>query len=121
MQEARALLPRLRRQFQELHDLRDALKVAAPRHESSRAHADDNGGGGQGAVSYLEASGQFQRRVRELVDLGIQVKDLDRGLVDFPHLRDGQEVFLCWELGDDTISYWHELDAGFEGRKLLPS
>lgn len=97
------------------------MRVAAPRHEFAREHAEGNGGGGPGAVSYLQASGRFQELLRDIADLGIQVKDLDSGLVDFPHLREGEEVFLCWKLGEDTISYWHELDTGFSGRKLLPS
>ena len=49
----------------------------------------------------------------------IQVKDLDRGLVDFPALLSGNEVFLCWELGEDDIGFWHELDAGYAGRERL--
>ncbi len=59
--------------------------------------------------------------MRELSEAGIQVKDLEAGLVDFPHLRQGEEVFLCWKLGEETIGYWHELESGFAGRKLLPS
>jgi hypothetical protein len=114
-------LPGLRRSFQELHDLRDAIRVAAPRHETARSHADGNGGGTPGAVPYLQASGRFQAILRELSELGVLVKDLDSGLVDIPHLKDGEEVFLCWKLGEETIGYWHELETGFAGRKLLPS
>ena len=51
--------------------------------------------------------------------LGVQIKEIDRGLVDFPHVRDGQEVFLCWELGEEDIEYWHELDTGYVGREKL--
>lgn len=119
--EARAALPYLRRTFRELHDLRDALRVASPRHEPARKHSDGNGGGTPGAVSYLEASGRFSELLREVSEAGIEIKDLESGLVDFPHLREGVEVFLCWKLGEDTISYWHEIDSGFAGRKLLPS
>ena len=121
LQEARAQLPYLRRTFRELHDLRDALRVSAARHEPARKQADGNGGGTPGAVSYLQASGRFQELLREVSEAGIQLKDLESGLVDFPHLQDGDEVFLCWKLGEDTISYWHEIDSGFAGRKLLPS
>lgn len=119
--EARALLPSLRRRFQELHDLQDVLRVAAPRHEPARKVKDGNGGGTPGAVSYLQASGRFQQILREFAELGLQVKDLEAGLVDFPHIKDGQEVFLCWKLGEETIDYWHELETGFAGRKMLAS
>ena len=44
---------------------------------------------------------------------GIVVRDVDRGLIDFPAIRDGEEVYLCWELGENAVSWWHELDAGF--------
>ena len=47
------------------------------------------------------------------------VKDLDRGLVDFPALRDGEEVLLCWQVGEGEVAYWHGLEEGFAGRKPL--
>jgi hypothetical protein len=51
--------------------------------------------------------------------MGVQIKDFDRGLVDFPHLRDGREVFLCWELDEDDIAFWHDIDGGYAGRERL--
>jgi hypothetical protein len=53
-------------------------------------------------------------------ELGVLVKDLDRGLVDFPALRGDEEVLLCWEVGEDEVAYWHGVDEGFAGRKPLP-
>jgi hypothetical protein len=119
--EARSLLPDLKRKFQELHDLRDAIKVGAPRHEEARQKSEGNGGGGEQAVSYLEANVRFQEILGEIGEMGVQVKDVQRGLVDFPHMKDGNEVFLCWQLGEATLSFWHEIEAGFAGRKLLAS
>jgi len=58
--------------------------------------------------------------VEELQRLGVLVKDLDRGLVDFPALRGDEEVLLCWQVGEDEIAYWHGVDEGFAGRKPLP-
>jgi len=49
----------------------------------------------------------------------IEIKDVDRGLIDFPALRDGKEVFLCWEMGEEDIEFWHDLDAGYRGRERL--
>jgi hypothetical protein len=57
--------------------------------------------------------------VRELDELGVVVKDLDLGLLDFPALRDGVEVELCWQVGEDRVEHWHPLEAGFRGRKPI--
>lgn len=53
----------------------------------------------------------------ELAKIGVEIKDRARGLVDFPTLHEGREVFLCWESQDDTIAFWHEPDAGYTGRR----
>lgn len=62
-------------------------------------------------------------RVKELIDefqsREIEVKDLDRGLVDFPAFLDGKEVFLCWEKGEEDIEFWHDLNAGYAGRERI--
>jgi hypothetical protein len=55
-----------------------------------------------------------------LQELGLLVKDLDEGLVDFPALRGDEEVLLCWRLGEGEVAFWHSLDEGFAGRKPLP-
>jgi len=55
----------------------------------------------------------------ELEEIGVQVKDLDKGLLDFPSVMDGQEVLLCWKLGESEIGFWHTADEGFAGRKPL--
>ena len=60
------------------------------------------------------------RCVEQLERLGVLVKDLDRGLVDFPALHEGEEVLLCWEVGEDEVAFWHGVDEGFAGRKPLP-
>ncbi len=57
--------------------------------------------------------------VRELDALGVVVKDLDLGLLDFPGLREGDEVELCWQVGEDAVAYWHPLEAGYRGRKPI--
>ena len=56
----------------------------------------------------------------EIARLGAEVKDPDRGLIDFRTTRRGREIYLCWQLGEgDRISYWHDLESGFSGRKLI--
>lgn len=57
--------------------------------------------------------------VEELRELGCELKDRHNGLIDFLTLVDGREAYLCWKLGEDEIAYWHELDAGFQGRQSL--
>jgi hypothetical protein len=60
------------------------------------------------------------RTVARIQELGVLVKDLDRGLIDFPALRGDEEVLLCWQVGEDDVSYWHGLEDGFAGRRPLP-
>jgi len=62
---------------------------------------------------------QMSEYEAELVKLGVELKDYYSGLVDFRHLKDGREVYLCWKLGEPSIEHWHELDAGFAGRQKL--
>jgi len=58
--------------------------------------------------------------VEELRQLGVEPKSVAEGLVDFPSVIDGRLVYLCWRLGEPRVEYWHELDAGFQGRQPLP-
>jgi hypothetical protein len=62
---------------------------------------------------------QVAAAVTELESLGAVVKDLDLGLLDFPGLRDGEEVELCWQVGERSVEYWHPLEAGYRGRKPI--
>ena len=89
-------------------DARAALGEAAP----------SNGGGGPGRV-VSEAFLQLQRALGDLQAMEIVLRDLERGLVDFPALRDGEEIYLCWEEGEDEIAFWHDQDSGYAGRQPL--
>ena len=62
---------------------------------------------------------EMQKALDELDGLGVQLKDIDQGLVDFPSRRDGRVVYLCWRLGEETIAWWHDVDTGFAGRQPL--
>ncbi len=62
---------------------------------------------------------EFDKLIAKIKDLGCELKDIEQGLVDFPALREGREVYLCWRLGEEEIAFWHELDAGFGGRQPL--
>ncbi|MBI3698147.1 MAG: DUF2203 domain-containing protein [Acidobacteria bacterium] len=62
---------------------------------------------------------QLKKALDEIETAGVLVKDLDIGLVDFPTLLDGQEVYLCWKLGESHIGFWHHTGEGFQGRKQI--
>ncbi len=77
-----------------------------------------NGGGEEGhqvGVAFLEV----RRLLEALEESGIVLRDIDRGLLDFPAVIGGDEVYLCWELGEDEVDYWHRLDSGYRGRQPL--
>jgi len=82
----------------------------------------DPGRVGELQEAVARAAAQLAAIVGEINELGVQVKDLDRGLVDFParHPEDGATVLLCWELGEPDVAFWHGLEDGFAGRKPLP-
>jgi hypothetical protein len=62
---------------------------------------------------------QLQEAVERIHETGCVVKDLEEGLIDFPAIRKGEEVYLCWKLGEERIGYWHGIEEGFAGRKPL--
>ena len=66
-----------------------------------------------------ELVGELQKRVSEVHDLGCEVKDMEMGLVDFLAIRDGDEVYLCWRLGEERIGFWHTTEGGFGARQPL--
>jgi hypothetical protein len=62
---------------------------------------------------------ELNKLMTKISDLGCEIKDIEQGLVDFPSLREGREVYLCWRLGEQEVAFWHELDAGFSARQPL--
>jgi hypothetical protein len=123
LEQAEAMLPQVRDELlamqackRELDDLRTDLVHVA---ETST---------GNGHVKDEDDLGRKRRRAEALVDdlnqrltringWGIELKDLDEGLIDFPSERAGRTVYLCWRLGEERIAWWHEVDAGFAGRQ----
>jgi hypothetical protein len=124
--EANELLPTVRAVAERMVSHRRALAVATVRHARIAAKIAGNGGGvPPQEVDQLRAEIEAQAAgvvecVGELHALGVLVKDLDEGLVDFPALRGEEEVLLCWRLGEDEVGYWHGVEEGFAGRKRLP-
>lgn len=89
-------------------DARQALTKGSP----------GNGGGSRGK-QVGEAFLELQADAAALAEREIVLRDLDRGLVDFPSIRERHEVYLCWIDGEPDIAFWHELDAGYAGRQEL--
>jgi hypothetical protein len=115
--EANALLPQLTAMLDRLRDAKDNL-TDSEAHEALSEAAPSNGGGDEGkqvGVAFLEVRGLLET----IEQSGIVLRDIDRGLVDFPALMDGREIYLCWELGEDDVGYWHELETGYGGREPL--
>jgi len=125
-EEADALLPELRPLVESMVRHRQRLGTALERRDRLQALVGGNGGGlppaelaEANAAVEVERSA-LERCVQEINDMGVQVKDLELGLVDFPALRGSEEVLLCWRLGEDAVLFWHGLEEGFAGRKPLP-
>ena len=115
--EASELLPRVVELVERMRSARDRLGDREAREALSEA-GPTNGGGDPGRT-VSEGFVELRDSMAELRELDVVLRDLDRGLLDFPSIRDGQEVYLCWQEGEDAIEYWHEPEAGFAGRQPL--
>ena len=115
--EARALLPQLRDWLAELNRLRVEVERYDQRLGGLNVAGQDTGGATVNA--WISALAAMQQLLGEVHRREIVIKDVSRGLVDFPALIGGREVFLCWESDEDDIEFWHDLDSGFAGREKL--
>lgn len=96
-----------------INEYRDSAKAAAN-------SAQFGGGGMEGGSHYVKMLYELGKLTLEIDAFGVQLKDYARGLIDFPSMRDGRLVLLCWQLGEGTeIEWWHDLETGFAGRKPL--
>ena len=119
VEEAKRLLPTIIPILRRLIALHRVIRETAPAEAKRLIKVRGrNGGGGRGR-RYLNAYWQFRAYIGQLQEIGVLLKDVEQGLIDFPHLRDGREVYLCWRLGEETVAYWHEIDAGYAGRQPL--
>jgi hypothetical protein len=119
LSEANELLPVV---IPKLESIRDLYRVVGELRNSATAAAEASrfGGGMEGGTRYVNHLYRIGKLTTELHELGIEIKDPSRGLIDFPSLKSGRIVYLCWQLGEDPrIDWWHEVDAGFAGRQRL--
>ena len=127
-EEANAALAEVRPLVERMVAARSVLLDAQRRQAELVARVASNGGGltppdvAAAAAEVQQSTEQLVAVLEELERLGVQVKDLDRGLVDFParHPESGDLVLLCWHLGEKRVGFWHGLEEGFAGRKPLP-
>ncbi len=115
--EARALLPKIREWLAELGEVRMELEKNDRRLEGMTASGQDIGG--NLVNRNVKLLGQLKGLLQRFEDREIMIKDLQRGLIDFPALIGGKEVFFCWEKDEDDIEFWHDIDSGFAGREPL--
>ena len=116
-EEARALLPKVRQWLEQLGELRLALEQNDQRLAGLMATGQDLGG--DLVNKTVKVLGAMKELLEEFHEREIFIKDLGRGLIDFPALIGGKEVFLCWEKDEEDIEFWHDIDSGFAGRERL--
>ena len=117
LEEARAELPWVSERLGEMHEARERLTDTEARR--ALAEGSPNNGGGSPGKQVGEAFAKIQAGVAAFAKRDIVLRDLGRGLIDFPAIRDGREVYLCWINGEADIAFWHDLDAGYGGRQEL--
>jgi hypothetical protein len=123
LDEARELLPALRQIVTSIQEQKRLLDSHSAELEGLLESTAGNGHASADKASARkgaeEAAAALERLIGELDDLGVEMKGIEQGLVDFPSIREGRVVYLCWQLGEDDIAWWHELDTGFAGRQPL--
>lgn len=116
--EANEALGTVRPMIKEMMDIGERIRTHQP--EFWSVVQKSAGNGGNPALSRLLPD--FERLdalLHKIQDMGIEVKDLSIGLIDFTGLLEGREVYLCWIYGEDSIQFWHEIEAGFQGRQWI--
>src|SRR4026208_1658394 len=115
--EANALLPTVQQILKRIQLARKKLASYQDEAKAAAEKAGQGGGGMSDGLRYANFLIDFTSQTSELEVLGVQLKDFDRGLVDFASLRDGRAVLLCWQIGEgDELEWWHNLEDGFAGR-----
>ena len=120
VEEANSLLPSVRRivkTIQRSH--RQLLSFQAAARKAAEG-AEHGGGGTNVGAQYAQLLTKLSIGANQLESMGVQLKDYERGLIDFPSMRDGRVVLLCWQAGEgNQLEWWHDLEAGFAGRQPL--
>ena len=115
--QARALLPKIRKWLKRLVELRHEMEKCDKRLNTMLEPGKDLGG--PVVNGWVRILADVKTVLSEFHRRDIQIKDLDRGLIDFPAILDDKEVFLCWEQEEEDIEFWHDLDSGYAGRERI--
>ena len=118
LQEANTFVPQLIDLVPKIQKLSISLSNDFPDIKNAREKAKWNGGSEQG-LGYLKAVLKYNSFMHKIEGMGCEVKGIREGLVDFPSIREGKEVYLCWRMPEKEILFWHDLNSGFAGRKPL--
>lgn len=118
VEEANGLLPRLRELFAEVARHRDAMRDRNLQVEEVLENAPADSGS-RAASEYLAEAHGLYRSMEQIRELGVMLKDLDAGIMDFPCERGGELVFLCWHPREESVRYWHEVEDGYRGRRPI--
>ncbi|CAN5657277.1 DUF2203 domain-containing protein [soil metagenome] len=120
IKEANALLPVIRPKLEKIKARYKAVSSFREPAKTAAKAAQFGGGGMEGGTHYVKSLYEIGKLTTEFHKLGVQLKDYSRGLVDFPSVREGRVVLLCWQLGEgDEIQWWHDEESGFAGRQSL--
>ena len=115
--EARALLPQIRKWLEHLNRLRKDLERFDKRIGGLAEQGSDTGG--KTVNEWIRTQADMQEILAEFQRRRIMIKNVERGLIDFPAIIGGKEVFLCWEQDEEGIEFWHDIEAGYGGRERL--
>jgi hypothetical protein len=118
IEEANALIPELNDWVPRLQELFALMNKGFPDIQKARAKAEYSGGSVHG-TNYLKVALKANQITKNLEKKGCVLKGIEMGLVDFPSMRDGKEVYLCWKIPEQEIRFWHDLDTGFAGRQPI--
>jgi hypothetical protein len=118
LEEANKAVEIVRPIMREVLDIRQVILSRQPEVWTVVEKAAGNGGN-KGASMIVQEFERLDGLVRQIQALGAEIKDINSGLVDFLSLREGREVYLCWQYGEENIRFWHDLDAGFAGRQPI--
>ena len=120
LEEANSLLPSVRRIVKSIQKSHRRLASFNAKSRHAAEGAENGGGGMPEGQQYAELLVDLSTHTEKLESLGIQIKDYRQGLIDFPSMRDGRVVLLCWKADEgDQVEWWHDIEAGFAGRQPL--
>jgi hypothetical protein len=116
--EARAALPQVKALMEQAQSAKRTINALRPEVWPAMRNAASNGGNVQ-AGELFQTYQTLEAGIKGILGMGVLVKDVESGLVDFLGRRTGREIYLCWRYGEDDIEYWHDLTAGYAGRQPI--